>query len=159
MPLYSKSHRFWLVGLVLCLVSACLIYLFLPGYTRSKVHPAIRDLREPLKMLVLTPFRNGFVIDMVDAEDRASSAMLEFGGDDNGISHKLQVKTAPSAQQELVDDAHAETCDTSFALAELVNRYGKPGKNLDEALFHLTDGKKYRIRGAVRALGRAVSKQ
>jgi hypothetical protein len=138
--------RFAFIGITILLVSVAVMYFVSPRYDSSNVHPIVRDVHLPLKRLELTPFPNGFLIEFVSADDKMGSALLEFWNTP-AIGHKLQVKIEPDGKSERVERAYGET---SLALAALVNQYAKRGTNRDEALYRLTDGKKYRVIGAVR---------
>jgi len=128
-----------------------------PKYDPAKVHPVVRDVREPLKRLELTPSPNGCLIEFIDAEGELRSAYMEHWNTgehgESGNWHKLLVRREPNGQAERVENFQSET---SLALADLVYRYAKPGKTRDDVLFYLTDGQKYRWVRASRALKQKI---
>lgn len=154
----SRKLRVVLIAVAFLLIGLTAI-CFLPSENDSaKVHPIVRGVHEPVKQLVLTPFPNGFLIEVVGADDQNVSALLEYWNTgtngESGNWHKLKIRSDPHGASEPVDAAYS---DTSLALAKLVDQYAKPGKKRDDALFYLTGGKKYRVIGAFRAAKRKMS--
>ena len=153
----SRKLRIVLTGVAVLLAGVAIRYVVPTSYDPVKVYPIVRDVHEPPKRLELTPFPNGFLIEILSADDRVTSILLEFwntsANGESGNWHTLQIRSDPNGKSERVEE---EFSDTSLVLANLVNRYAKPGNKRDETLFYLTEGKKYRGTGALRAVMRKM---